>query len=72
MPIDTRDKRFTIIGLGDETSGLLPFPDGGFTTAADRKMLLGVYDLAVVVVLATFARYYAVGIETGGYRAEPT
>lgn len=42
MAIDTRDKRFSMMGFGAPTPRVLPNPAGTFN-AADRAMLLYLY-----------------------------
>lgn len=42
MAIDTRDRRFAILGLDDQATGLPPNPDGTVATA-DRAMWLHLY-----------------------------
>jgi len=53
MAIDTRNKRFSIanaLGIGD----VMPNPDGGFASKADRQQVGGYYsgiDAAAVAVI---------------------
>lgn len=43
MAVDTRDKRFSMIGIGSALFKAMPNPDGGFASAADRQMLAYTY-----------------------------
>lgn len=57
MAVDTRDKRFSLIGFGSPTPRVLPIADGTFS-AADRAMLLYLYHgltLGAVAVPVTVA-----------------
>lgn len=42
MPVDTRDKRFSLVGLGTPVPSLFPNPDGTIS-ASDRGMYLWLY-----------------------------
>lgn len=42
MAVDTRDKRFSMIGLGDERAGLMQTPNASLDAGA-RRMLLSLY-----------------------------
>lgn len=54
MSIDSRDKRFSMMGMTQSVRPLMPLPDGGFSTKLDRYQLLGLYrSAAVAVTLAT-------------------
>lgn len=41
--VDTRDKRFSMIGVGLESIRVRPNPDGSFATAGDRAHLMPRY-----------------------------
>lgn len=43
MAVDTRDKRFSILGFGRGVFGATPNPDGGFAVAADRAQISYLY-----------------------------
>lgn len=43
MAVDTRNKRFSMIGFGRGVFGAMPNPDGGFAVAADRAQLSYLY-----------------------------
>lgn len=54
MAVDSRDKRFSMMGISHPTRPLMPVPDGAFSTKLDRYQLLGLYrSAAVAVTLAT-------------------
>lgn len=63
MAADTRDKRFSLIGLGSPVPSMLPDPDGTIA-AADRAMLLWLYhgiavaeeQVAAAYLLTLYAR----------------
>ena len=42
MAVDTRDKRFSIMGLGQPTPSVLPLPDGAIDTS-DRSFFIFLY-----------------------------
>lgn len=77
MPVDTRDKRFSMIGLAAPFRRMLPTPNGGFD-AADRQqlqycyrgILFGSPSAAVVLATATYVElnaYTADYVETNAY-----
>jgi hypothetical protein len=39
MAVDSRNKRFSLLSVGQWKGRVLPNPDGGFGTAADREQL---------------------------------
>jgi len=43
MAVDTRDKRFSMLGFGRGFFMSAPNPDGGFASAGDRAMLAYLY-----------------------------
>lgn len=43
MAVDTRDKRFSMLGIGMGWFKAAPNPDGGFASAGDRQMLAYMY-----------------------------
>lgn len=54
MAIDSRDKRFSMMGLSHSVGVLMPNPDGAFSDKGDRYQLLGLYrSSATAVTVAT-------------------
>lgn len=45
MAVDSRNRRMAMIGLGSPVPRVLPHPDGGFSTANDRYMLVFLYPI---------------------------
>lgn len=43
MSVDSRDKRFSLVSLSLPYGRVLPNPDGGFSTTADRAQLEYLY-----------------------------
>lgn len=43
MAVDTRDKRFSLLGFGSGLFKAAPNPDGGFASAGDRAFLAYLY-----------------------------
>jgi hypothetical protein len=60
MAIDTRNKRFSILGLHQPVPSLAPDPDGAFT-AADRAMWLFLYHGIALGGAAAFKAAWARG-----------
>lgn len=52
MAIDSRDKRFSMMGLNRSIGPMMPNPDGGFASQGDRFQLLGLYRSAAVAAAA--------------------
>jgi|DEB0MinimDraft_4_1074332.scaffolds.fasta_scaffold00439_2 hypothetical protein len=56
MAVDSRDKRFSMMGLSHSVGLLMPNPDGGFGVKADRFQLLGLYrSAAAALTPATYS-----------------
>lgn len=47
MAVDTRNKRMSMLALSLPRGRVLPNPDGGFTTAPDRRQLEYLYAFTV-------------------------
>lgn len=45
MAVDSRNRRMSLIGLGSPVPRVLPHPDGAFSTANDRYMLVFLYPI---------------------------
>lgn len=45
MAVDSRNRRMAMIGLGSPVPRVLPHPDGAFSTANDRYMLVFLYPI---------------------------
>lgn len=43
MAVDTRNKRMSMIGLAQVVPRVIPDPDGGVDTAAERQQHIGLY-----------------------------
>lgn len=55
MPIDTRNKRVSLISLGQVCRPTAPEPSGGFDTAMERAMLLFRYGATLALTGGAFA-----------------
>lgn len=53
MPIDSANKRYSLIGLLSPTRRMLPVPDGGFAAQGDRQELEYLYAGVLSAVTVT-------------------
>jgi len=52
VAIDTRDKRFSLVGFGSPVPRILPNPDASFANANDRAMLEYLYHGTLTAAVA--------------------
>lgn len=62
MAVDTRDKRMSLICLSLPFGRVLPDPDGGFTTSAERAQLNYLYAFGADAPAAPFNPVWATNV----------
>lgn len=68
MPVDNRNKRFSLIGFGSPVPRVLPDPDASFANANDRAMLEYLYHGTLTAAVTALREVLFKGMFRGMFR----